>query len=57
MIFAPLLALKSIDLEGKSMTLVATKRQLNQEAFDLDKGKIEIAHEYEYLGIDFYSLG
>ena len=31
------------------------KRKLNQKAFYLDKGQIEITHEFEYLGIDIYS--
>ena len=31
------------------------KRKLNQDAFYLDKDRIEITHEYKYLGIDFYS--
>ena len=37
----------------KSTTFGCNKRQLNQEAFDLDKDKTEIAHEYKYLGVDF----
>ena len=30
---------------------------LNQETTYLDKGKIEITHEYKYFGIHFYSNG
>ena len=33
------------------------ERKLNQEAFYLDKDKIEINNEYKYLGIDICSHG
>ena len=39
------------------MIFGCNKRKLNQEAFYLDKDHIEITHEYQYLGIDFYSHG
>ena len=52
-----LLALKSIDLEEKPWSLTATKGNWTKRHFDLDKDKIEIAHEYEYLEIDLYSHG
>ena len=39
------------------MTSGSNKRELNQEAFYLDKDPFEITHEYKYLGIDFYSHG
>jgi len=38
----------------KIMIYGHNKRKSNQEAFYLDKGQIEITHEYKYLGIDFY---
>jgi hypothetical protein len=39
------------------MILGRNKRKYNQEAFYLGRGPIEIAHEYRYLGIHFYSHG
>ena len=41
----------------KIMIFDRSKRKLNQEAIYLDKDRIEINHEYKYLGIDFYSHG
>ena len=41
----------------KIMIFDRNKRKLNQEAIYLDKDRIEINHEYKYLGIDFYSHG
>ena len=41
----------------KSMIFGHNKRKLNQEAFYLDKDRIEITHEYKYFGIASYSHG
>ena len=39
----------------KIMIFGCNKRELNQEAFYLDKDPIKTTHEYKYHGIDFYT--
>ena len=41
----------------KTKIFGCNKEKLNQEVFYLGKDSIEIPHEYEYLGIGFYSHG
>ena len=53
MSFALLLAISNTNI----VVIARNKRKLNQETFYLGKDQVEITHEYEYPGIDFYSHG